>query len=64
MQANQGTSDEKFLHATWWPLKEKGFAKEDMDGSNKDRFEEVQSIRGFGHNRLEWQNRIHVLEPK
>ena len=28
-----------------------------MDGSNMDRFEEVQPIEELAHGRLEWQNK-------
>lgn len=40
------------------PAKEKG--EEDMDGSSKVRYEEVQSIRGFVLDRPERRNIIHV----
>lgn len=40
------------------PAKEKG--EQDMDGSSKVRYEEVQSIRGFVLDRLEQRNKIHL----
>lgn len=43
----------------------KGEAEDDMDGSNKDRFEKVQPFGGdLANDRLEWQNRIHVGKPQ
>ena len=35
-------------------LKGKYQVEEDVDGSSKDGHEEVQSIGGFAHDRLEW----------
>ena len=34
-----------------------------MDGSNKDRYEEVQLIQGLAYDRSEWINKNHVADP-
>ena len=61
-QANIGADAGKFLHASCWLIKENGQAEEDVDGSNKDRSEEVQPIQRFSQYILEWQNGIYVAD--
>ena len=45
MHANNSTIEDKFLYA--------GFDNKDMDESSQDRFEEVQTIQGFGPRQIE-----------
>lgn len=47
MQVKNGVG-EKLFYVSWWLIKEKGYAEEEMDRSRKDRSEEVHLTRGFG----------------
>ena len=49
----------KIPYVGWWP-KEKGYAKEDIDGSSKDRFQGAQLSENLSQDRLEWRYRVHA----
>ena len=63
MHANNGADEEKFLYVGWWPLKEKRQAKEDMDGSHKDRLKDVKHIKNLTRDILEWRKKKSCSYP-
>lgn len=62
MQANNGSDREKFLHAGWLPLNEKGQVKEGMDGSSMDRSKKVQTYPRIWP-RVDWNGEKEFMQP-